>query len=99
VWLGDADAFERKADDAFSIARREYDAICVVHPALAMMAAVGSMWTPQINWQPKRVILFENGSRPQEGGPPSFTPVALHIYQLRGIDDGQTTYTHEVVQM
>lgn len=68
IHVGDADAFTCDIKQ-FS----NYDGMVVVHPALALRLA----------WMHRPIGIFENGSRPVEGGAPQFFAKAFHVYHLQ----------------
>ena len=73
VPVGDWDAFLITPHDVMMMASwrgfRDFDAVCVVHPAAALNL---------ISRYP--VLVFENGNRAPEGEKPRFEPVALHYW-------------------
>ena len=72
VAVGDMDAFSVTPVMVYDMGK--FDAVCVVHPAAAMRL--------QAHFD---VLIFENGTRPSEGGAPSFFAKALHVFQAAPI--------------
>ena len=75
VHVGDVDAFDGPAvaaliGDAPQCNGNYIDAVCCVHPAIAIAAIAAG----------KAVGIFENANRAAEGEKPSFYPKALHTY-------------------
>jgi hypothetical protein len=80
VHVGDVNAFDTSA---VRLKAKGYAAACCVHPAAALALATMPKKEGEVS-ENLTVLLFENGSRPVEGGPPSFTPVKLHQFRLEG---------------
>lgn len=70
VPIGDMDAFTVTCADV--AAHGDFSGVVVVHPAAALTLSYGYA-----------VGVFENGSRPEEGGKPSFFAKAFHVYPWR----------------
>jgi hypothetical protein len=70
--VGDMDAFTVNAADI-----GDFEGVVVVHPAAAMRLSSKYI-----------IAVFENGTRPEEGGKPSFFAKDLHIYDMRPCETG-----------
>lgn len=68
--LGDVDAFDCVA---VRTAAKNYAAIAAVHPAVFMHL---------LESETVSFIVFENGTRAAEGGPPSFYAKAMHVWHV-----------------
>lgn len=88
---GDVDAFDVDAVTQIvnrALTRQIY-AFAVVHPALALNLVAELRHQDE----PAHLGVFENASRPPEGGAPSFVPVCLHIWDLY-MDAGLCSIIH-----
>ena len=77
IAVGDVDAFSVTPAMVYDMGKFtgvKFDAVCVVHPAAAMRL--------QSHYD---VLVFENGTRPAEGGAPSFFAKALHVFKAAPI--------------
>jgi hypothetical protein len=72
VSVGDMDAFT--VTHAMVAGIGQFDAVCVVHPAAALRL--------QSHFD---VLVFENGTRPADGGAPAFFAKALHVFKASPI--------------
>lgn len=83
--VGDIDAFSGELPVG-------YDAIAVVHPALALRAISG------VYRRERQIGVFENGNRAPEGAPPQFSAVALRIYKV-SVADGVIEVWHSTARL
>ena len=72
IAVGDVDAFSVTPAMVYDMGK--FDAVCVVHPAAAMRL--------QSHYD---VLVFENVTRPAEGGAPAFFAKALHVFDAAPI--------------
>lgn len=74
IHVGDVDAFDRNASDVLVKLAFDHsaDGAIVVHPALGFHAMSAGL----------EVGIFENGTRPSEGGKPAFFAKSLQIWSI-----------------
>ncbi len=86
IHVGDRDAFAITEGMCKEFVRDGFEGVVVVHPVAALMFA------PHC-----KVGVFENGSRPVEGGPPQFFPKSLRVFD-RGMNMHAQTYCQQAAK-